>query len=365
MLAPIPAAPKVLEQSLAAAAAARPAQETGKRGSGVVAYAVTITRDGPYVDGAAVLGQGVRLAHLASSWDFELVAIVHPTVVKARPPLQALGWKILERDLPFALSDIENQDYAKKVVTNGCCGHLELLKLWAWSLNDYDWVVHLDMDSFVIKAMDELWGNPRNVSLFYTRDYNMSPGRPALSAPVQGGFLCVKPNRWAFETLWAIVRKGDYGKGQGWGGSRIGNFWGGMTIQGLVPYFVVKVAPPAFSEEVDRCVYNQMVDAAGDPTSQSPALAKMPVPNCRHTALEATKIVHFTLCQKPWACQRGHRQALCMDFHRAWMAARRSLEARLAKAFPDLGAPPPAACAKGKSGEGAYVPMLLPRREAK
>ena len=109
------------------------------------------------------------------------------------------------------------------------------------------------------QAMDELWGNPRNVSLFYTRDYNMSPGRPALSAPVQGGFLCVKPNRWAFETLWAIVRKGDYGKGQGWGGSRIGNFWGGMTIQGLVPYFVVKVAPPAFSEEVDRCVYNQMV----------------------------------------------------------------------------------------------------------
>ena len=40
----------------------------GKSG-GTVAYAVTITRDGPYVDGAAVLGHGVRLAHLGDgSW---------------------------------------------------------------------------------------------------------------------------------------------------------------------------------------------------------------------------------------------------------------------------------------------------------
>lgn len=48
------------------------------------------------------------------------------------------------------------------VVTNGCCGHLELLKLHAWSLVEYDWVVHLDMDSFVINPMDELWGERRD-----------------------------------------------------------------------------------------------------------------------------------------------------------------------------------------------------------
>jgi hypothetical protein len=114
---------------------------------------------GRYVDGAAVLGQGVREAHLgkpgqgwrggfsargisqarwkcqgspqavaarinvsrcacapslcllgrASAWDYALVALVHPSVVRARVPLAALGWTVLERDLPFPLSDVENQ----------------------------------------------------------------------------------------------------------------------------------------------------------------------------------------------------------------------------------------------------------------
>jgi hypothetical protein len=49
-----------------------------------------------YVDGAAVLGQGVKEAHLGlnghakSDWDYDLVAIVHPDVVKARAPLKVL-----------------------------------------------------------------------------------------------------------------------------------------------------------------------------------------------------------------------------------------------------------------------------------
>ena len=89
---------------------------------------------------------------------------------------------MIERDLPFGLGEIANQDYARAVVTNGCCGHLELLKLFAWSLTEYEWVVHLDMDSFVLKPMDELF-RTKNVSLFYTRDYNMAPGRPVLQVP--------------------------------------------------------------------------------------------------------------------------------------------------------------------------------------
>jgi len=123
-------------------------------------------------------------------------------------------------------------------------------------------------------------GNSRNVSLFYTRDYNMSPGRPVLQAPVQGGFLCLRPNQWAYDTLWAVVKKGDFGKGSGWGGSHIGNFWGGMTIQGLVPYFVVKVAPLGFAEEIDRCVYNQMVWHAHTSALRHDAFTH----HCRRTA---------------------------------------------------------------------------------
>lgn len=45
-----------------------------------------------------------------------------------------------------------------------------------------------------------------------------------------------------FEELRAIIRKGDH-TNRGWGGSRIGNFWGGQTIQGILPYFYYSVHP--------------------------------------------------------------------------------------------------------------------------
>lgn len=51
-------------------------------------------------------------------------------------------------------------------------------------------------------------------------------------------------------------------------------------------------------QQVNRCVYNQMVDAAGDPTSRSAPLAKMRVPNCRAVSFGDVKNVHFTICQK-------------------------------------------------------------------
>jgi hypothetical protein len=46
-----------------------------------------------------------------------------------------------------------------------------------------------------------------------------------------GGFLVVRPSMETFEEYRAIIRKGDHRPGGGWGGSKIGNFWGGQTIQ--------------------------------------------------------------------------------------------------------------------------------------
>jgi len=128
-------------------------QDTGIRGT--VAYAITVTKDGRYIDGAAVLGEAVGHVHKQSRWNYALVAIVHVSVSKSIPPLRALGWHIVRRDLPFSLDAIENQEYAKAVKSNGCCGHLELLKLHAWSLTRYAWVVHLDMDSFPLNKPSE------------------------------------------------------------------------------------------------------------------------------------------------------------------------------------------------------------------
>ena len=123
-----------------------------------VAYAITVTKDGHFLDGALVLGHAARKVHdeskgYISNYDADLVAFVAPGVVTARPILEAYGWRILEKKLPVELADIQNRDYAEKMKNSGCCGADEFLKLWAYTLTEYHRVVHLDMDSIIFKSM--------------------------------------------------------------------------------------------------------------------------------------------------------------------------------------------------------------------
>ena len=123
-----------------------------------IAYAITVTKDGSFLDGALVLGHAARKVHdvsqgYMSQYDADLVAFVAPGVVTARPILTAYGWKVLEKQLPVELAEIENRDYADKMKNSGCCGADEFLKLWAYTLTEYHRVVHLDMDSIIFKSM--------------------------------------------------------------------------------------------------------------------------------------------------------------------------------------------------------------------
>ena len=119
-----------------------------------VAFAVTITQDGPYVDGAAVLAHAVMRGWTAgangtaipsaataagaepSELDYELVAIVGRNVSASRLPLAFLGYRIIERPLPVELSEISPGFLRDRVAASGCCGADELLKLWAYTLTE-------------------------------------------------------------------------------------------------------------------------------------------------------------------------------------------------------------------------------------
>lgn len=71
----------------------------------VIAYAITVTKDGPFVDGALVLGHAAKKYH-GPDYDVDLVAFVAPTVHTSRPILEKFGWKILERQLPVKIEGI-------------------------------------------------------------------------------------------------------------------------------------------------------------------------------------------------------------------------------------------------------------------
>lgn len=58
-----------------------------------IAYVISVTADGPYMDGAAVLAYGIRKASAKSIYGHELIAIVYPTVTKSRATLEKAGWR--------------------------------------------------------------------------------------------------------------------------------------------------------------------------------------------------------------------------------------------------------------------------------
>lgn len=293
-----------------------------------IAIAITVTKDGPFVDGALVLGYAAKLYHNSSKghpsdYDVELVAFVTKSVSKSNIILEKFGWKILLKDLPVNLDEIENKNYAEAMRNSGCCGADEFLKLWAYTLTEYHRVIHLDMDSIIFRNLDQILSIDKE--LLYTGDYNMKGSSPV--PPVQGGFLVIRPSLARFHELQSIIRKGDHGS-RGWGGSRIGNFWGGQTIQGIMPYFY-HIIHPGDGLELNRCKYNNMVDNPyfkntmrcinGEPTCE----------DCRLSNPEEVYSAHFTICQKPWTCTEHlnpKNKIVCEAFHKKWFELRDQFE---------------------------------------
>ena len=294
-----------------------------------IAYAITVTKDGNFVDGALVLGYAAQKVHDASkgnlgTYDVALIAFVTANVITARPILKRFGWKILEKPLPVALDEIENKEYADRMKDSGCCGADEFLKLWAYTLTEYHRVVHLDMDSIIYKNMDELYHLDKE--MLYTGDYNMKAGSPV--APAQGGFLVIRPSLERFQEYQAIIRKGDHRKGGGWAGTRIGNFWGGTTIQGIIPYFYHHVHK-GDAMELNRCVYNCMVDNPYKINTQICHDGKPTCEDCRLQVIENVSSAHFTICQKPWTCTyhvNPKNKDLCLQLHLKWFELRDEFE---------------------------------------
>jgi hypothetical protein len=209
-----------------------------------------------------------------------------------------LGFELLERPTPVNVSDIQGDILRERIVTNGCCGERELIKLEAYRLVQHKVVIHLDLDVLVLQPMDPIidfildpssfqktqnnndtekllrevpimWPEkpiPDDIQLLFTKDYNVVAPRRK-DKPFQGGFFVVKPSLVAYNLMVKTVLEGDYRDGghggKGWGGV-VGPFHGGMTIQGLLPWFYENLVP-GYAVELNRCVYNNIAD---NPTTE-------------------------------------------------------------------------------------------------
>lgn len=97
-----------------------------------LAYAITITKDGFFQDGAAVLAYSIMKYAKNSTYDISLIAFVHPNVTTSRVGLRRLGFHVIEVPTPVNTSAIKFPFLRDHIDKNGCCGAAELIKLTSY-----------------------------------------------------------------------------------------------------------------------------------------------------------------------------------------------------------------------------------------
>lgn len=333
---PVPAVGVAVDREPAALSVMPPPPDAGRKR---YAFAITITKDGFFLDGAAVLAYSIMKATWQADYSISFVAFVHPNVTLARPGLRQLGYHVVEVPVPVNVSAIRFAFLREKINKNGCCGAAELIKLTSYRLTQYERVVHLDADALLLRPLDALLALDR--SLVYTTDPNMATFHKLLEQmPAQGGFLVLRPSEADYAALIATHMGYDFRKNHGWNGSHIGWYWGGMTVQGLLPFYYHRISAPNRTAVADRCLFNTMADT----------------PPCEATPLADIVSAHFTVCQKPWNCMLQHVNALCGQLHGRWVTLRDEAEAFYTSS-PTSSSPLPSAC-RG-SGLKSYRPFNL------
>lgn len=331
-----------------------------------IGYFISITACNPKKlgDGAAVLKHSIHLnsIHGSGRYDYKMHAIVHPDAMDCVEPLAELGYELAQRDTPVAVADIQGEFLRSRISGNGCCGEKENIKLEAYTFTQFPIVVHVDVDVLILKPLDPLFDAmletrnsssshnhplpsieamrypirpvPSKINAFFTRDYNVANPNTK-HKPVQGGLLVLRPSKSVYDELVAIIKKGDFREGSGWGGSAVGPFYGAMTIQGLLPYYY-NILHPGESVDLNHCVYNQMATTprvAPDKSKGAKGTCRTgedDCEDCRNRPLNDIVSAHFTICQKPWFCLPylhdivEHR--LCRKIVGEWFRVRSSME---------------------------------------
>jgi hypothetical protein len=297
----------------------------------IVAYAVSISSCGAtsLSDGAAVLKHSIHKATQQSeNYDYRMYAFVHPSAESCGRQLANLGYEIVVRDILVPVDDIQGEYLKSRITENGCCGEKELIKLEAFTLTNHPLVVHLDLDTILLKPLDNLFdfmlGKPTNrsnvgimwpyqkrpvpnyIEATFTRDYNIvAPNRRY--KPIQGGLLVFRPSLETYQDFQQILRQGDFRNGTGWGGV-VGPFYGAMTIQGILPYYYDYLKGGNKSVELNRCVYNNMADNPRNKKTINNVVhgkcktGQRDCEDCRTRPPKDVVNFHFTCCMKPWWC---------------------------------------------------------------
>jgi len=141
-----------------------------KNNKPVIAYVVTITGCGDQkrysreqamgliTQGAAVLRHSIHLAHSQSNrYDYQMYALIHPSAKECSSAVSQLGYTTLIRNTPFDRKEIKKEFLREHIDRASCCGEKEYIKLYAYTLVQHPVAVVLDLDSLVLRPLDDLF----------------------------------------------------------------------------------------------------------------------------------------------------------------------------------------------------------------
>ena len=305
-----------------------------------IAYVITISSDKEMLEGPLVLGYSLRKIHgitkyggTDSKFDMDLIALVTPEVTRSRAVLSAYGWHMVERESPISEAMLTSRKFAKQLRRIAGEGFSRLQRLWCYTFTAYHRVVHLDTRVAVLHNLDHLYD--RDIELMYTGDYSRKMNSKAV--PAEEGLLIIRPNPARFNEIVKVLEKGDHGP-LGWDNSHIGNFWGGQSTAGLLPYVCHRhhKKKRKLCLELDSCTYNNLAEDPHIKGTHKCLGYERRCPDCRSVSIDVVKVIQFRGtdrgCGAPWQCVLHEDPAskrICNDMHARWFKLRDEMEREL------------------------------------
>jgi len=304
-----------------------------------------------FLDGLAVLAYSARASIRNESIAVELVALAHENTSAAElAKLGRIGYKVRLESLLVPRHRIRNRtSFGRREIEKNCgpghfrdCMEVEMMKLFAISLTEYDRVVFLDSDLLILGSFEELLFDSQPLVATYDHELDFWPdfSRKINVIPlVNSGFWIVTPNRTDFEQIVELAEEADFREVTGWRGARVGWGFGGPASQGLLAYHYhldslragermekrpdlpgnMTVAPTRSRMRIlDRSVYNVVntVDLRAALRANATSVARI-------------RVFHLTgICKKPWECQPSESPAeICDAMRDRWWEQRASMAA--------------------------------------
>jgi hypothetical protein len=318
-----------------------------------------------------------------------MVALVHSDAQQCKNGanrteiLQNLGYRVEIVQEPIHQVNINDEYLKEHAPMNNGGGMKEMIRLYAFKLEDYPIVVLVEPTTWILHPLDAIYdvlmngprGHPwveshpdhvvrstwypngtitntpelpKQVDLLFTRDFSMLTQDHWL-ASISMSFLPLRPSNDTFNQLTNIYQSTPYDSKYGWDHKGYVDFAGSMTTKGLLMYFYSELYPER-KLELHRCIYNNLADVpyiaekqgARDQCRDVKEQKKdqngavQSCTDCRAKPWGDIAVSNFENCQPPWTCPYVKEVqdlplvqptlAMCRRMHHSWFALRKVVE---------------------------------------